>query len=61
MIHIQQKKEVMEKNVLLLAGIFPWLYRMFNHRGNGLSNEPRVAHFSVTALPFPASENADVR
>jgi hypothetical protein len=36
-------------------------YRMFNHRGNGLLNEPRVARFSATALPFPASENADVR
>jgi hypothetical protein len=27
----------------------------------GVLNEDRVARFSATTLPFPASENADVR
>jgi hypothetical protein len=36
-------------------------YRVFNHGGNGVLNEPRVARFSATTLHFPTSENADVR
>jgi hypothetical protein len=35
-----------------------YIYRVFNHRGNGLLNEPRVARFSATALPFPAGGEA---
>jgi hypothetical protein len=37
------------------------IYSAFNHRGNGLLNADRVARFSATALPFAASEKADVR
>jgi hypothetical protein len=37
------------------------IYRVFNHRGNNLLNKPRVARFSATALPFPASKNTGVR
>jgi hypothetical protein len=36
-------------------------FEVFNHRGNGLLNELRVARFSAAALPFPGNESADVR
>jgi hypothetical protein len=36
-------------------------YSAFNHQGNGLLSADRVARFSATALPFAASEKADVR
>jgi hypothetical protein len=39
----------------------PCKYGAFKERGNGVLNEVRVAHFSATTLPFPASENADIR
>jgi hypothetical protein len=48
-------------NYDLSAGLFSCKYSAFKERGNGLLNEDRVARFSATSLPFPASENADVR
>jgi hypothetical protein len=37
------------------------IYGAFKEGGNGVLNEDRVARFYATTLPFPASENADVR
>jgi hypothetical protein len=37
------------------------LYRMFNHRGNGICSVQWMERFSATTVPFPASESAIVR
>jgi hypothetical protein len=36
-------------------------YTAFRQGGNGIFIERRVAHFSASTLPFPASDNAVIR
>jgi hypothetical protein len=55
--HTQEDKLEQTKNVIANS-VYDYT---FKERGNGVLNEDRVPRFSATTLPFPASENADVR